>query len=258
MAPDPQFPGPQHPGSPAGGSRRTSKLARASLILGFIGGFLPCPFGPIAIGLGIAALIVIGRNPGLTGRSDAIVGIVLPLTLGSLVGITAVTELRKFIRANARRYSECRSNLKSLHTAQKSYFLEKGRYSTLPAEVGFSPERGNRYAYFLDVRGSLQDRSSPQLSPPGENDTGIGIDRFKWVKARPITMDGVNAALGGRLRPGVQGRCPECSFVAICAGNLDDDDTLDVWSISSEDRTGAGGEPIPAGMPHNDVEDLDD
>jgi len=248
MPPDPRFPGPQ----------RISKLARASAILGFIGAFLPCPFGPVAIGLGIAALVSMGRNPGLAGRDLAIIGIVLPLTLGSLVGILAVTEVRKLIKQNARRYAECRSNLKSVYTAQKFLFEEKDRYSTLPAEIGFSPERGNRYAYFLDVRGSLQERSSTGLPPPGENETGIGIDRFKWSRARPITLDDVNAALGGRLRPGVQGKCPECSFVAICAGNRDDDDTLDVWSVSSEDRTDATGEPIPAGMPFNDVSDLDD
>jgi len=259
MTPNPQFPGQQYPGYPAGGPQRTSKLATAALILGLIGGLLPCPFGLVAIGLGIAALITIGNNPGLGGRGLAIAGIVVPLTVGPMVGILAAIAIPNFIKFQARsKQSECKSNLKAVFTAQKSYFQEKDRYSTLPSEIGFSPERGNRYAYFLDVRGALQDRSAVAVSSPGRDETGIGVDTFRYTTMRPLTLDNVNAALADGLRPGVQGKCPEeCSFLAICAGNIDNDATLDVWSVSSEDRTVTDtGESIPAGMPFNHVNDV--
>jgi len=259
MTPNPQFPGQQFPGSPAGGPQRTSKLATAALIVGLIGGLLPCPFGLVAIGLGIGALVTIGNTPGLGGRGLAIAGIVIPLTVGPMVGILAAIAIPNFIKFQARsKQSECKYNLKSVFTAQKSFFQEKDRYSPLPDEIGFSPERGNRYAYFLDARGSLQDRSTAGISPPGEDQTGIGVDTFKYGRQRPVTLDGLNAALASPLRPGVDGRCPDdCSFLAICAGNIDQDDTLDVWSISSEDRT-VGGERIPAGIPVNHVNDVND
>ena len=259
MTPNPPYPGPQYPGPPAGGPQRTSKLATAALIFGLIGGLLPCPFGLVAIGLGIAALVSISNNPGLGGRGLAIAGIVVPIVMGSVVGIMAAIAIPNFIRFQARaKQSECKANLKSVFTAEMSYFQKEDRYSPLPHEIGFSPERGNRYAYFLDVRGSLQDRSSLQLSPPGEGETGIGVDTFRYGTMRPLTLDDMSAALAGRLEPGIEGRCPEdCSFVAVCAGNLDQDDTLDVWSISSEDRT-VGGQPVPAGAPFNHVNDVND
>jgi type IV pilus assembly protein PilA len=258
MTPNPQYPGQQYPGAPAGGPQRTSKLATAALIFGLIGGLLPCPFGLVAIGLGIAALVSISNNPGLGGRGLAIAGIVVPIVMGSMVGILAAIAIPNFIRFQARaKQSECRANLKSVFTAQKSYFQEKDQYSSLPQEIGFSPERGNRYAYFLDVSGSLQDRSSAALSTSGQDETGIGVDTFKYGAMRSLTVDDMSAALAGRLEPGVQGQCPDCSFTAVCAGNLDQDGTLDVWSISSEDRT-IGAERVMAGVPFNHVNDVTD
>jgi len=39
-------------------------------------------------------------------------------------------------------------------------------------------------------------------------------------------------------------------------GNIDNDPTVDVWTVSSEDRTQPDGRSLPAGTPRNDVNDV--
>jgi hypothetical protein len=39
-------------------------------------------------------------------------------------------------------------------------------------------------------------------------------------------------------------------------GNIDNDATLDVWTVSSKPRKGADGLTVPAGSPRNDVNDV--
>jgi len=46
-----------------------------------------------------------------------------------------------------------------------------------------------------------------------------------------------------------------CSLTAIAPANLDDDDTIDVWSISTKDRV-IDGVAVPAGSPFNHVDDV--
>ena len=57
---------------------------------------------------------------------------------------------------------------------------------------------------------------------------------------------------------GVEGECPKaCSITIVAAGNIDNDGTIDVWTVSTKDRV-IGGVSVPAGMPHNDVNDLNE
>jgi type IV pilus assembly protein PilA len=51
---------------------------------------------------------------------------------------------------------------------------------------------------------------------------------------------------------GVQGS----DFTAACIGNIDNDPTLDVWTISSAERTDASGGTVPPGTPLNEVNDV--
>ncbi|MHA7630128.1 hypothetical protein [Corallococcus sp. M7] len=58
------------------------------------------------------------------------------------------------------------------------------------------------------------------------------------------------------MKPGVEGTCPDCIVTAACVGNVDNDDTLDVWSISTVKRTAANGDTIEIGDPYNHVNDV--
>ena len=64
----------------------------------------------------------------------------------AIIGILAAIAIPNFIRFQARsKQSEAKSNLKSLFTAERSFYQEKDRYSVFINEIGFSPERGTRY-----------------------------------------------------------------------------------------------------------------
>jgi type IV pilin PilA/uncharacterized protein DUF4190 len=249
-------PNPQYPGQPAGAPQGTSGVAIAALILGILGICLVIPFGLVSIILGIVALGQISKQPGLGGKGMAIFGIVAPLASLPIIGIMAAIAIPNFIKFQARsKQAECKANLAALYIAQKSHFAEKDTYSPNIEEIGFSPERGNRYAYFLFDVGEVLERSAAS-DGDASGAVGVGVDTFRYPQMRPVAA-GDLPALAGDVKPGIHGQCPEkCSFVAACAGNIDNDEALDVWSISSEARTGPRGETIAAGTPFNDVSDI--
>jgi hypothetical protein len=241
----------QPPPPPA--AKKTSGLAIAALVLGILGMCLPCPLGLVAVILGIVALVQMGKDPALGGKALAIIGIVLPLVS---IPITAAIAIPNFIRFQARsKQVECKANLRSLHTAQQALRAEQDLYTLNVAKLGWSPERGNRYAYFLSATGELQDRSGASAAP-AEDLVGVGVDTYKFQKARALTQADLRVPLAGDVEPGLMGTCPRCDFTAVCIGNVDNDDTLDVWSISSQERSSATGEVIPPGVPHNDLNDV--
>src|SRR5438105_10914081 len=99
----------------------------------------------------------------------------------AIIGILAAIAIPNFIKFQARsKQSEAKANLKAVFTAQKAFFQEKDRYSSLTGEVGFSPERNNRYAYYLTGGGaSLETRDATTL-PVASTFTGIEVDHFKY------------------------------------------------------------------------------
>ncbi len=148
---------------------------------------------------------------------------------------------------------ECKVNLKSLYTAQKAHFAELDSYSSSLEKVGFSPERGNRYAYYAAPDGPVEDRSGDTLRRP-DGATGVSVDTRRHPNAQATPP--IPTTVTGGLALGVSGRCPECQFTAACVGNLDEDADLDIWSISTADRRDPDGQPIPRGTPFNEVSDL--
>lgn len=172
----------------------------------------------------------------------------------AVIGILAAIAIPNFIRFQARsKQSECRTHLKAFAAASRGYFDAHQRYTPVLSELEFAPERGNRYAYFAGP-GTQEDRSKAQVNGTS-GDTQIGVDLHRFPGS-PITAVHVPAQLAGAVAPGVSGTCPDCSLVAVCVGRVDNDDTLDVWSVSSSERLGPHGEPIPAGVPFNDVNDV--
>ena len=151
--------------------------------------------------------------------------------------------------------SEAVSNLKALFTAEKAFFQEKDRYSTLVHEVGFSPERNNRYRYVLTVNpASLEDRST-YITVGKSTDEGISEDTFKYP---PIGSTITQGPCAGTPTWGITNGP---TFTAAAYGNIDGDNTLDVWSISSESRSLSGsncdaGGNVPAGEPANEQNDV--
>ncbi|HWE25902.1 MAG TPA: prepilin-type N-terminal cleavage/methylation domain-containing protein [Myxococcales bacterium] len=199
----------------------------------------------------------------------------------AIIGILAAIAIPSFSRFQARsKQSEAKANLKALFVAEKSFIQEKEKYSALISQIGLSPERNNRYAYYLASGGPLEDRSGAAIvSVDGAN--GISVDTFKFPDADPDPADWPTSC--GQTPAVVDPPTP--SFTGGAAGDVDTDDTIDHWTISDQSRTltgtGSGGKghghgrarghgtpsttPIPcgadpqqnpAGEPANDMNDV--
>jgi type IV pilus assembly protein PilA len=190
------------------------------------------------------------------------VAIILAI-LGLLVFVIAPTMMMRMMIVS--KQSEAKANLKAMFTAETAFHAEKKRFSTLVEEIGFDPERNNRYAYFAGPGPSLQVRSGavPQGRP---TNTGIEFDSFKFgaggvfgltpINSAPATSPCGNVPVVGLGGPGVmQG------WTGVAVGQIDQDPTLDFWSIASFDRIGRGESCShsgrnPAGEPMNETDDV--
>lgn len=101
------------------------------------------------------------------------------------------------------RQSEAKTNLASLATASISYYAEKNIWGNSFKLIGWEPQGKTKYTYFLSP--------SEYIGRPPE-ELGISI---------PLTNT-YGAPMPGASKEG---------FTALAIGNIDDDDTLDVWWI---------------------------
>jgi len=173
-------------------------------------------------------------------------------------GIEPVSWNLTFIKWQARsKQSEAKANLKALYTAEKAFFQEKDRYSTLVHVFGFSPERKNRYRYVLTVNPASLENRSGVYAVGMDTDEGISEDTFFYP---PIGSTITQGPCAGSPPWGItDGSTP--SFTAAAYGNIDGDNTLDVWTISSESRTLSGSNcdavgGVAAGEPANEQNDV--
>jgi hypothetical protein len=151
------------------------------------------------------------------------------------------------------RQSECKANLKALFTSQKAYQAEKDTFEPRLDAVGAFVERGNRYAYFAGP-GPMEDRGGETRVGTKEA-VAIGVDTLRHKKAEPLTFDRLPPEVASQV--GRSGTCPgeDCAITLACVGNVDEDDTLDVWSISTKERKDRDGNPVPPGEPLVHVDD---
>lgn len=143
---------------------------------------------------------------------------------------------------------EASSNLKGVITAEKAYFAEYDRYSPFIEEIGFQPERGNRYLYALAADGTL---ATQPLRPSTEKHTGVHSDPRHSLSDAALEAK-VPDALWDEV--GLQGECPKCDITVIAVSNLDKDADVDVWSISTRARI-IDGVSVSPGEPHHHLDD---
>ena len=64
----------------------------------------------------------------------------------AIIGILAAIAIPNFIKFQAKsKQSEPKANLRGLWLAQKAYFADRDSFASSVSDVGFIPERGNRY-----------------------------------------------------------------------------------------------------------------
>jgi type IV pilus assembly protein PilA len=128
-------------------------------------------------------------------------------TTVALVGIMAAIAIPNFMKFEARsKQSEVKANLKSAFTAQRVYLAEKDRWGRTFEEIGFAPEPGRRYTYCMGKQCLPCDKADCKVAP--------GLSPCQGLTS--------------------VGKGPKEGF-SICAyGNLDSDDTWDVWVIDQQ------------------------
>jgi type IV pilus assembly protein PilA len=185
----------------------------------------------------------------------------------AIIGILAAIAIPNFIKFQARsKQSEAKANLKAMFTAEKAYIQEKDVFSNFSNIVGFSPERNNRYAYYMDpTGGNLEPRTVAVPAPPGPGVVynGITVDTFKWTTAVGNAAILTTPTCGGTLGISTNTNASPV-FMGEAVGNVDTDSTQDVWTISTDSRTttatcdetnSAVGQ-VSGGQPANDINDV--
>jgi type IV pilus assembly protein PilA len=184
----------------------------------------------------------------------------------AIIGILAAIAIPNFLKFQARsKQSEAKTNLKALYTAQKSFFSEKDRYSDFANEIGFSPERGNRYGYMISAAaGNAEARTAAVIAAPAGGVTTISYDAFRFGGAgaapAPVVTNYTATAPNNQVF-GVQGTCPNCNFFAGASGNADNEVGMDDWVIAGFEGVGtvsgcseAGN--VSSGTPYNTHNDV--
>lgn len=177
---------------------KISGLAIAALVLAFI----PC-VNIVAVVLAVIALVKISNRPKvLKGSGLAIAAIVIGV-LWNVIGVLAAIAIPNFMRFNARaKQSEAKSNLKSIFITAKANSVEQDQMGTTLEEIGWVSMGTTRYTYYFGDSRVEPDQSPTEPLPPM-------VESY----ARP---DG--------------------TFQAVAVGNIDSDDTLDVWVITDENN----------------------
>jgi type IV pilus assembly protein PilA len=180
----------------------------------------------------------------------------------AIIGILAAIAIPNFIKFQARsKQSEAKANLKASFTAMKAYFQEKDKYSDRVQEIGFVPERNNRFAYFLNATGTLSNRSAAvETYTAAGTDTGIAVDVFKTYANITYAVSTCAGAENNSAGPWSDAGGQQ--YTVLARGNVDSDVAQDVWSISTGSRTfTAGGTctmvgPNAGGEPANNENDV--
>lgn len=174
-------------------------------------------------------------NPGAApqpkqGKSAVVIIVIILAVVGGccLTGILAAIAIPNFIKYQSKsKQGECKVELRRIYQAQVAYFADKNAYAGDFNALGHTPD-ARRYTYFIGMG-----------APKGPSLAGT----------KAVSLDQLPALAGGNVI-GVEGECPDCTFTAACAGNVDSDADIDVWSIS----TAARGS-VAAGEVHHDVDD---
>jgi type IV pilus assembly protein PilA len=179
----------------------------------------------------------------------------------AIIGILAAIAIPNFIKFQARsKQSEAKANLKSMFTAEKAFFQEKDRYSGFVSEVGYVPERNNRYAYYLNNSSVLTLRSGSTDVQPANTDVGIATDTFKYTDPGFTAANTYTQPACGTTVAGISGT--PVVFQGVALGQIDTDTTLDHWSIATQTRafttsaTCDAPTANPGGEPANEQNDV--
>jgi len=190
----------------------------------------------------------------------------------AIIGILAAIAIPNFIKFQARsKQAEPKANLKALFVSQRSYFSERDTFSSSMSDIGFIPERGNRYM-IASGGTSLSSRASAAENVV-PTDTGFSVDTYKGYTAITTAATtnitaAANATSAGTCGVATTG-CVVVgntgAFECVAAGNVDNDATIDTWAVSSMSLAIASNATVGSeaeaqnngpGVPANNINDV--
>ena len=87
----------------------------------------------------------------------------------AIIGVLAAISITRFKNATQRaKQGEARSNLAAIYVAEKSYYSASDAFSADLGKVGVTIQRGNRYAYYLELPASSMQPRNVALHRPAQ------------------------------------------------------------------------------------------
>ena len=119
----------------------------------------------------------------------------------AIIGILAALAIPDFMKMLAKsKQSEAKTNLGAIFTGQVAYHGEKNTYGSTFNMVAWAPEGQNLYNYYMEAQSIATKKGDPN--------------------------DACNADAGSGAT--------QASFTAVANGNVDNDDTCDIWYVNDK------------------------
>jgi type IV pilus assembly protein PilA len=158
------------------------------------------------------------------------VGVVVLVLL--CLGAMATPKFGGFGAKCKSRQSQAKTNLAGLFTSEKAFFGEHGYYTTDLVSVDWTPDGSPTYAYGFAVPSErATDPNLPDLDPtrrttvdPRVARTAYRLENMKAEGGRALTEDDFT-----RIAPAAT--ASEQAFLIVAIGNIDSDETLDIWTL---------------------------
>lgn len=183
----------------------------------------------------------------------------------AILSILVSIAIPNFMRMQTRvKQSEAKMNLKAIFTAERAFFQNNGQYTSAIDELGFAPERGNRYAYMLGP-GSLQFRNVAEPAPGHFFGVTVDIYAFPNPALLPVPPPEMGASAPNFGEAGLYAVGRKQHFMAIATSELDglDDAAVDTWWMSTQTFAAAptactawGTVNVAGGTPFNSNDDV--
>ncbi|PZR09317.1 MAG: hypothetical protein DI536_22305 [Archangium gephyra] len=202
-------------------------LPVVALVLSVVGLCAP-PISLISLGLGVYCFVRARKEAAWAPRKQ--ISQMTMVVSGVGLAVFALIVLPRIKELPARRQQvACREGLSLLYAQQQELKRTNGRYTTQVVELAKKPEAGAQL-YRLDGNGPL---------------AAVGL---------AANVNGIDEHIPQLVRDAVG--LKDGQLTMLCAAQLDADATVDVWTISTFERTGDNGAKIPAGLPWLDVDDV--
>lgn len=162
----------------------------------------------------------------------------------AIIGILAALAVPNFIKYQAKaKQSEAKTTLRGYFVTQRNNFSERDTYSSNLTDLGFTPERGNRYTYRTVLSPTTWLGRSSATIATSTDFQGIEVDCYKLGTVGCVAQPSRPGSLApfsiyysintsGPADTGVE-LGPNGGFVMEARGTIDNDSEPDVWLISS-------------------------